>query len=240
MVDTCAKVWRWPQSLDQLRSQFVSACPYPHIVLDNVFPAPLVEGLYSDIPSAEDPAWIHWGGGKAEECDQASIKRGISDVSLLPASIARMLELLVCDEFVADLGKLTGTQDLIVDPTFGGGGLHCSGRGAALRLHADPIRHPSPDEFDQAINLIMYLNPRWQEIYGGNLELWSRDGKAREVSVPPLFNRIVIFKADRSTFHGHPEPNRCPSGEYRASLALYYYVPREQRITMESNRPIWR
>lgn len=232
--------WCWPDRMVDMRERFLSAQPYPHIVIDNAFVPSALAGLYDDIPPPLDPAWTRWGGGRPEACGPANSKRGISDTNKLPVSIAAMLGQLTSAAFVEDLRILTGVPKLVTDMTLSGGGLQCSGRGAALRLHADPIRHPSPAQFDQAINLILYINPHWTAEYGGDLELWSRDGATRVASIAPLFNRIVIFQADRSSFHGHPQPNRCPDGHYRASLALYYYVPRGHRVELETNRPIWR
>jgi len=232
--------WRWPNPLADMRASFLAAQPYPHIIIDNVFAPALLGRLYPDIPPPSDPAWTRWGGGRPEECKPENAKRGISAIDKLPASIAQILGQLTSAPFLQDLRTLTGAPELVTDMTLSGGGLQCSGPGAALRLHADPIRHPSPADFNQAINLILYINPHWTAEYGGELELWSRDGSTRVVSIAPLFNRIVIFQADRSSFHGHPQPNRCPDGHYRASLALYYYIPRQRRVELEQNRPIWR
>jgi len=42
--------------------------------------------------------------------------------------------------------------------------------------------------------------------------------------VAPLGNRAVIFNTDADSFHGHPEPLRCPPGVARQSMALYYFT----------------
>jgi 2-oxoglutarate-Fe(II)-dependent oxygenase superfamily protein len=234
------RTWHWPDSVDKMRDGFLSARPYPHIVIDDVFAPELLARLYDEIPPPADPLWTRWGGGKPEDCSPQNTKRGISDISKLSPSISWVLEQLMDAAFVEDLCAITGAKDLVTDRTLSGGGLHCSGRGAALRLHADPIRHPSPAEFDQALNLILYISPHWTAAYDGQLELWSRDCSQRVVSIPPLFNRMVIFQADRTTYHGHPRPNCCPDGIWRASLALYYYIRRPHRVELESNRPVWR
>jgi hypothetical protein len=44
------------------------------------------------------------------------------------------------------------------------------------------------------------------------------------VKVPPLFNEALIFRTDEISYHGFPDPLRCPEGESRKSLALYYYT----------------
>ncbi|MDQ1159628.1 hypothetical protein QE385_004025 [Sphingomonas sp. SORGH_AS 950] len=232
--------WHWPSDFADLHQRFRSATPFPHIVLDNIFPPQVVSSLYDEIPQASDEAWIRWGGGKPETCNVKFKKRGLSDVARMPEPIRRMFATLTCDRFVTELSALTGTGDLVIDPSFSGGGVHCSGQGAALRVHADPIRHPDPGAYDQAINLILYINPNWEEHFGGELELWSRDCQQCETSIAPLFNRLIVFQTDRTTFHGHPRPNLCPPDQYRASLAVYYYVKRDKIVDIVNNRPIWR
>ncbi|WP_367947230.1 hypothetical protein [Sphingopyxis sp. BSNA05] len=43
------------------------------------------------------------------------------------------------------------------------------------------------------------------------------------VSVPPIFNRAVIFDTGKMCFHGHPHPLKLPKGLTRRSMALYFY-----------------
>jgi Rps23 Pro-64 3,4-dihydroxylase Tpa1-like proline 4-hydroxylase len=72
--------------------------------------------------------------------------------------------------------------------------------------------------------LLIYLNRNWREEYGGHLELWSRDMKAAERKILPVFGRCVVFSTTDFAYHGHPEPLTCPEGTTRKSLALYYYT----------------
>jgi hypothetical protein len=45
--------------------------------------------------------------------------------------------------------------------------------------------------------------------------------------VAPIANRALIFTTDGTSFHGHPEPMKCPEGVARRSLALYYFSVEE-------------
>jgi hypothetical protein len=45
-----------------------------------------------------------------------------------------------------------------------------------------------------------------------------------EQRILPVGNRAVIFTTDADSFHGHPDPMRCPEGVARRSLALYYFT----------------
>ena len=227
--------WYWPAALETLRDQFQSGSPYPHLVLDRVFPPDALLDLYADVPDQSNPLWRQWGSGGPENCLPQNSKRGISALMLLSDRISFFLKQLNSDVFLRDIRAIAGMPDLTIDPTFNGGGLHCTGRGGHLRIHSDKVRHPRPSQFDQALNLILFINPHWCTEFGGALELWSRDAAKRIVSISPLFNRLVLFQSDRSTYHGHPEPVLCPNGMYRSSLAVYYYVPRKTPLLLLEN-----
>ena len=73
------------------------------------------------------------------------------------------------------------------------------------------------------LNLLIYLNKDWHPAWGGSLELWDTGGKARIKQIQPVFNRAVLFDTSNFSYHGHPEPVKCPPDRSRKSLALYYY-----------------
>jgi hypothetical protein len=123
-------------------------------------------------------------------------------------------------EFVS---KLIGVDNLIADPSLEGGGLHQSTTGGFLNVHADFTVHPHQRKWQRRANILLYLNEGWKPEYGGDLELWSADMKQCVEKVAPIANRALIFTTDPDSFHGHPEPMRCPQGVARRSMALYYF-----------------
>jgi hypothetical protein len=71
--------------------------------------------------------------------------------------------------------------------------------------------------------LLLYLNKDWRAEFGGHLELWNREMTRCEAKILPVFNRLMVFGTTDFTYHGHPDPLRCPDGMTRKSLALYYF-----------------
>ena len=57
----------------------------------------------------------------------------------------------------------------------------------------------------------------WERAPGGGI---ARCG----AKYPPLLNRALIFTTDGRSLHGFPDTLKCPQGQSRKSLALYYYT----------------
>lgn len=192
--------------------------PFPHIVFDSFIKPDIIRAVFKEFPDlskAED---------KIEFSSQKEIKfasRGSSGLS--PAALG-LVNRLNSDDFLEYLQKLTGIQEpLISDPYLSGGGYHQIKRGGWLKVHADFNKHPRLD-LDRRINLLLYLNPDWESIWGGNLELYDQNNLSEPVvSIEPKYNRCVIFNTTSFTFHGHPDALECPDDRSRKSIALYYF-----------------
>src|SRR5260370_24691553 len=59
--------------------------------------------------------------------------------------------------------------------------------------------------------------------------------------IAPVFNRAVLFETNENSFHGHPRPLRCPEGQSRRSLAVYYYTAeRDDGVFADEHNTIYR
>lgn len=196
--------------------QYRSARPFPFTVMDDFLPAPVVQKLVDEFPT---PQSGHWDVME----NPVEKKLATTDISALPPFTQQVLNQFNSSTFILFLEALTGITGLIPDPHFVGGGLHQITRGGFLKVHADFNRHPLMN-VDRRLNLLLYLNPGWQEEFGGHFELWDRNMERSERRILPTFNRCVVFSTTDHSFHGHPEPLACPEGTTRKSLALYYYT----------------
>lgn len=227
------------ENIKILNTRFQLAEPYPHLIIDDFLTYADAIAAYDAIPSITSSLWTLWGSGFDDtECELIT-KRGISQLTLLPLQIARVLQALNSQPLISQLERVTGIYNLVPDHTFNGGGLHITGKGGLLRMHADRNRHPRPEKYSQALNLILYINPNWREEYGGQLELISEEGHIN-IQIAPLFNRAVIFLSNRSTFHGHPKPLDCPIHIFRCSLAVYYFTPRSADDNTDDTYILWK
>jgi hypothetical protein len=226
------------------RRSFQEAAPFPHIAIDGLFPENVLLGILEELPSRDANQWTPWGSGSPVQEPDASAKMGISGEALWGPVTRNFMLQLNSALFLQFLTVLSGADphSLVGDSSFRGGGLHSTGSGGRLLVHADTERHPLGAPFCQKLNIIIYLNRDWPDSYGGHLELWSRDGAKCVTSIAPLFNRTVIFESGTNTFHGHPRPLTCPPGRYRYSLAAYYYCinrPTDENYAQFQTRVGW-
>jgi hypothetical protein len=165
-----------------------------------------------------------------------SMKYATNDETLMGPVTRQVIAQFNGGAMIRFLEELTGISGLVPDPHLEGGGIHVLGPGGFLKVHADFNVHHGL-KLDRRINLLFYLNPGWEEGWGGNLELWNADMRACERRVVPVAGRCVIFNTTDIALHGNPEPVRTPDGRPRRSLAFYYYTagrPREERAAAHS------
>ena len=221
MIETSSPVVdlnKYKERLPQLSNQYKQADPYPHIVLDNFLNPEILENCIQEFDTLnETDGWINYVHFNEK-------KRGLNKLELLPATIQKTIHELSTPEFLQFLSNLTGIKNLQKDEHLEGGGIHQSTRGGYLNIHADFTVHPHHRHWQRRINLLVYLNKDWKEEWGGKLELWDKEMKGCAQSILPVFNRCVIFNTDPDSYHGHPDPMTCPEGQYRRSIALYYYT----------------
>ena len=214
-IDYFLPLSRMQEIGETAHSTYLSAKPFPHVVLDDFFDPALVDQVLGEFPAPGAIRWQKFDNG--QEIKLASSK----DASFGPLTRLFMYHLNSIT-FLEFLSKVTGISNLIPDPGFEGGGLHQIVRGGKLGVHADFNKHRD-FALDRRLNVILYLNKDWREDYGGHLQLWNREVTRCEAKVLPICNRMLIFGTTDFTFHGHPDPLTCPEGMTRKSLALYYF-----------------
>jgi len=198
------------------RAAYASARPFPHVVLESLFPDALLESVLESFPEPNDPAWSQFDNPLEKKLGNY---RRLGETS---EAIQGFLTALNSPEMLAFLEDLTGIDGLIPDPYFGGGALHQIVSGGFLKVHADFNWHPKL-KLDRRLNVLIYLNRNWRPEYGGALELWDRDMTRAQEVILPTFNTTVVFSTTDTSFHGHPHPLTCPPHMTRKSVSLYYY-----------------
>lgn len=213
---------KWEPQLPALAEEYLRNHPCPHILLQDFLKSETALAMAKQFPTPISHAWTQYKHANEN-------KLGMAKRQLFPPAIAAATDELNSPRFVAWISGLTGIPNLMADPMLEGGGLHQSTAGGYLNVHTDFSMHHFHMNWRRRVNLILYLNPNWNDEWGGALELWEPKMKRCAAKYPPLLNHALIFTTDQRSLHGFPEPLTCPSGVSRKSLALYYYTVEHDR-----------
>ena len=226
--------------------QFNTNIPWPHVVIDDLINPQMLNLVVSEIkplmkellPTPNEAETISTAAGSIEREAATKVTKFIDDINQKKHSITNPSKLgtntkaLIAElksvDFVKFLERLTGIRNLIPDPVERGGGVHIIQRGGYLKAHTDFPFHPNLRLW-RRVNVLLYLNEYWNEEWGGGLQLWNNTDdeyktSASKKSISPLLNRMIVFRTDNHSLHGHPEPLNCPEDVQRVSIALYYYT----------------
>tara|TARA_B100001121_G_C18676017_1_gene616288 strand:+ start:347 stop:1198 length:852 start_codon:yes stop_codon:yes gene_type:complete len=203
--------------INKLKSEYKRALPFPNIVIDNFFDDLFLEKVLEEFPNLSKLDKSQ----KYQNIDE--VKFANNDYKNFAPHIKKLIDFMNSNIFVEFLQDLTSINEkLIPDTELNGGGLHEIKSGGYLKVHTDFNKHPKFD-LDRRVNILIYLNKNWNNIYGGDLQLWDRDMQKCEKKIFPIFNKMVIFSTNDYSNHGHPDPINCPKNISRKSIALYYF-----------------
>lgn len=221
-----------------LTHRYKNADPFPHVVIDDIFPAKALEALSRELPEAA----TEQGCALSNETTQLACyqrkgveyrKSQIDQESDMGPATRDFFAFLRSPTWVAFLESLTGIAGIVPDPYYSGSGVHIIAPGGMLQVHADfNLRYGRR----RRVNTFLYVNPDWPDDFGGHLELWDRNMSGCRQRILPKLGRFVAFSSTDFSYHGHPQPIAAPKGRLRRSLALYYYTsdcPKEDCIRQQ-------
>ncbi len=205
----------------KLGERFQSASPFPHLVLDNFFDDRFAQNLLEQFPSFDPSKAMNELGLVGKK----AVNTKLADINELYKELD---ELFKSSDFLMFMSTITEIPELLYDPEYIGGGTHENLEGQDLDPHVDFNFHPAT-KWHRRLNLLLYLNPEWEESWGGNIELhldpWNPDQNKIQ-SFMPLMNRCVIFETSERSWHGFKKI-QLPDNKKnfsRKSIAVYFYT----------------
>jgi Rps23 Pro-64 3,4-dihydroxylase Tpa1-like proline 4-hydroxylase len=211
------------------KALYLSAKPFPHLVLDGVFPDFIVRKVLDLWPKME----------VSKDYPGQKLKAHTNDEYQIGVYISNFIKnYFQSQELINFLEAITGIKGLVLDchdPS-----LHETFPGGYLHPHLDYTIHPVTG-LQHRVNAILFLNENWKPEYNGNLELYEclkgYGGRliTKTVSIEPIFNRLAIFNIDETAYHGMEEILKCPVGMSRKSIAVNYFsMPEKNAVKVHT------
>lgn len=201
-----------------LRREFTMAQPFPFVRIEPFLDRAFAEELASSYPTFERAR----AQGRAFTTVNERMKVQITDAKLFPDAVRKLNDALASPAFLDDLSAITGIPGLLADEQLVGGGMHITAAGGRLDVHVD-FNYIEARQLHRRINLLLFLNPVWEERWGGYVQFWDRKVRRCEHAFAPLLNRCIVFETSSVSFHGvTPVAGDAPVA--RCSFAAYYYT----------------
>jgi len=207
---------------EQIHRDFANAKPFRYAIVDNFLEEGFCRELMAQFPGFDARKAVNEYGETGRKAVHPQLAR-------LGPAYKRFDQLIRNGEFLAFMSRITGVPQLLYDPEYVGGGTHENLHGQDLDPHVDFNYHPNR-HWHRRLNLIVFLNPEWEESWGGCLQFhrnpWAADGEQAAATVVPLANRAVVFETNEYSWHGFrridlPAEKRSIS---RKSVAVYLYT----------------
>ena len=193
--------------------------PFNHIIIDNFFIEDLAMKLFNEFPNYEDKRWHNYD-------NPIEVKKICNNWNLVPKNTYQTFQFLNSPDFINLISnEILNQKKIYADYGLNGGGWHIHKKGGKLNPHLDYSLHPKSGK-QRKLNIIIYVNPNWSEDWGGQLGFWDNSSAEKPGELKKIiwskFNRAVIFDTTQNSWHGLPNPIKCPKEESRKSLAVYY------------------
>lgn len=212
----------------------VNQKPFKYLVVDDFLPPDLAVKCLLNFPDPKEKIW-----DKQNDDVEKKLRSTYECEFDFPDGLQDVVRILNSSIILESMGDALGIPKLVPDPYFTGGGLNTTLRGGYLDVHVDGNYHDATG-LNRRVNTILFLNPMWEESWGGEFGVYKGDKLVDKVY--PYMNRLVIFDTHDKSFHGTPDPIQCPKSESRKSLILYYYTvaERENVKWKKPHRALWR
>ena len=198
----------------RLKESHFSGDPVPYTIIDNFLPQEIFDIVAEEIDSIPLDAWTVFANDTSSRYEARNF--------VTAPHIQTLSNSMQGPVFLKWMEAITGVEKLIPDPYLRGGGVTRVTTGNRLGLHTD-FNWNEQLRLTRRVNLIIYLNPVWEESWGGDLEFWDFEKTRCVTSISPKPNRLAIWNYSEQLIHGHPHPLTCPENVSRQNLIQFYY-----------------
>jgi Rps23 Pro-64 3,4-dihydroxylase Tpa1-like proline 4-hydroxylase len=182
-----------------------------YLVIDKLLPASLAESLYNSFPTDNQLRLLNGPQERKYIGLEFTDKQSILEECLYSFQEPCVIEAISC---------ICGIQDLEGDPELYAGGISSMSNSCFLNPHIDNSHDRLKLRY-RRLNLLYYISKDWQPHNGGQLLLYPDGISRKPIEIDSIYNRLVIMKTDKQSFHGVKKVTS--SMERRLTISNYYF-----------------
>lgn len=199
--------------LDVLRAEYANSREeIGYFVVDDLLPDETARQIYKAFPEPE----------------KMRLNKSLREYKYIAAQMDRYNKLVEeaiyafqDPRIVSLIGRICDMAELRPDAKLYAGGISTMGKFNYLNPHLDNS-HDKDRKLWRVLNLLYYVTPGWQEPYGGNLELWPRGTKQKQITICSKFNRLVVMATHEKSWHS---VSPVTADGLRCCISNYYFSP---------------
>lgn len=193
----------------ELKKFWENSGPVRHLFLDDAFDLNLVKKVSNEFPDSKKLI--------LRDSIRERKKVGV-ELDQYDKILSDFQYTFLDEKLISEIEKITGIQNLIIDPSFYASGISVMSKGDFLNPHLDNS-HDGDRIAYRCLNILFYCSVDWKIENGGNLELWSDDFKEKKL-IHSKFNRLVVMETNQSSWHS---VNKILIDAQRNCISNYYF-----------------
>jgi len=179
-------------------------------VLDNVLSDKLAMKIFENFPEIEE---------STQKKSLREHKYVAFQMDKYHAILEEVIYAFQDKRIVKIIKEICSLRSIFPDEHLYAGGLSMMKKGNFLNPHLDNS-HDKDRKNKRVLNLLYYVTPNWQELYGGNLEIWPDGLKRNPVTILSRFNRLVVMETHKNSWHS---VNKVRYDGIRCCVSNYYF-----------------
>ena len=123
------------------------------------------------------------------------------------------------EKIVKLISNICELENITADENLYAGGLSIMAKGNFLNPHLDNS-HDKDRKRWRVLNLLYYVSPNWKLEHGGNLEVWPKGLKEKQITIESKFNRLVVMATHQNSWHS---VSKVLVDNTRCCVSNYYF-----------------
>ncbi len=123
------------------------------------------------------------------------------------------------EKIVKLIADICCIQEVYADENLYAGGLSLMEKGNFLNPHLDNSHDKDRNRW-RVLNLLYYVTPDWELDFGGNLEIWPKGLKEKQITIESKFNRLVVMATHQNSWHS---VSKVQVDNVRCCVSNYYF-----------------